>query len=110
MGSVWETCREPEAREILRYNVGNGFIIPWHRNQQTDQMLDDSVLGNEVFYHWISARDWDEEFVDLHKLELLSKEFPRICRLLIGADVRNAMVANLDCDTSLKRKLQIKQR
>ena len=68
-------------------------------------MPNDSVLGNEVFCHWISARDWDEKFIDLYKLGLLGKEFPRSCRLLIGVDVRNAMVVNPDCDISL-RKLQ----
>ena len=109
-GPMWKTKSDPSAHEVSRYNIGNGFIVPWSRNSSTDPKPRSHAVGQmEVFCHWIPSRNWDETLVSQHQSNLLSKQFLETDMLLIGADVKNRLVVNDDCHMSLNRKLKIKE-
>lgn len=109
-GPMWKTKSDPSAREVSRYNIGNGFIVPWSRNSLTDPEPRSHAVGQmEVFCHWIPSRNWDETLVSQHQLNLLSKQFLETDMLLIGAGVKNKLVVNDDCHMSLDKKLKIKE-
>jgi hypothetical protein len=109
-GPMWKTKSDPSAHEISRYNIGNGFIVPWSRNSSTDPEPCSHAVGQmEVFCHWIPSRNWDNTLVLQHQSNLLSKQFLETDMLLIGADVKNRLVVNNNCHMSLDRKLKIKE-
>lgn len=108
-GPMWKTKSDPSAREVSRYNIGNGFIVPWPRNSSDPEPRSHTVGQMEVFCHWIPSRNWGETLVSQHQSNLRSKQFLEIDMLLIGADVKNRLVVNDDCHMSLDRKLKIKE-
>jgi hypothetical protein len=90
-GPVWTTFTLPtketttinsEKQEILRFNVGLGFIIPW-RNTPNEPPPE----GDEIFSHWT-----DHEF-DLHGNQPFI--YGSTTKLLIGGGSR--LVKNDDC-------------
>jgi hypothetical protein len=109
-GPLWKTKPDEHSRNIFRYDIGSGFIVPWNRKAESDpDPCPNGEGGMEVFCHWISSRDWDDDYVEQHQTEVLSKAFLESDRLLIGAGVRDRLAVNSQCDMSMERKLKIKQ-
>jgi hypothetical protein len=62
-GPMWKSCAILDGKavpsSILRYNVGNGVIIPLGRNlSQSQHMV--RILKEEVLCHWVSDYDTNE--------------------------------------------------
>ncbi|OAF98673.1 uncharacterized protein CC84DRAFT_1264875 [Paraphaeosphaeria sporulosa] len=109
-GPLWKSKADAKSRRISRYDVGNGFVVPWDRNQEFDPLPSShGEGGTEVFCHWICTREWDDDYVEQHQKEVFSKDFFESDRLLIGASVKDRLAVNDQCAIPMARKLQIKQ-
>lgn len=109
-GPLWKSKPDANSRRVERYDIGNGFIVPWERNQAIDpHPSSNGEGGTEVFCHWISTREWDDDYVAAHQKEVFSKDFFESDRLLIGASVKDRLAVNDQCTISTARKLQMKQ-
>jgi hypothetical protein len=109
-GPLWKIKPGVNPQNISRYDIGNGFIVPWDREPESDpDPCSNSDGAMEVFCHWISSRDWDDTYVEHHQAELQNKSFFETDRLLIGASVKHPLAVNGQCNMSRERKLKIKQ-
>jgi hypothetical protein len=109
-GPVWKQKCSSESTAVSWYDIGNGFIVPWNGDNETDAALlasNEGELG--VFCHWVHSREWNDMYVELHQKNLRRKHFLESNLLLIGGSAKNGLVVKEECAMSLNRKLQIKQ-
>ena len=90
-GPMWKSLRNSQPNQILEYNIGNGAILPWRPPTQG------LCKPDEVFCHWISARNWDSNAIEIEQLALAGRYFVGDERLLIGADTSCGLRVNQNC-------------
>jgi hypothetical protein len=60
---MWKSCAlvngQADHDRILRYNVGNGAILPWN-HPSSDSHGSVSIRKDEIFCHWMSDNDRGE--------------------------------------------------
>ncbi|PSN67033.1 hypothetical protein BS50DRAFT_380456 [Corynespora cassiicola Philippines] len=109
-GPLWKSKSDMNSSKVWRYDIGNGFIVPWDRDQEIDpHPSTNGEGGTEVFCHWMPTREWDDDYVEQHQKEVFSKDFFESDRLLIGAITKDRLAVNDQCTMSMARKLQIKK-
>jgi hypothetical protein len=97
-GPMWKSCAlvngKADYDHILRYNVGNGSILPWNLpSPGSEDWI--RLRKNEVFCHWIS----DKEIAKTDSLVGSSGEpLPPDDILLIGANTK--LQYNSQCNLS----------
>lgn len=105
-GPSWKVLRNSDPERIQQYNIGNGSIVPWSHSPAQPSC---AALGaGEVYCHWISSRDWNEQLVEKNQSSLPRKHLLSTDTLLIGASIQFGLNVNQDCSSSLERLLRIK--
>lgn len=95
-GPMWESRLASDPTKIIRYNVGNGMILPWQHSTTNRKESVQEIQSNEIFCHWIS----DVESKTALYMEGPSEEtLSPVDILLIGANVQ--LGVNPDCKCPL---------
>lgn len=110
-GPMWRSTRASDPEHIYEYNIGNGSIMLWPRNDAIDPLpMRTPSNFQEVFCHWVSSRDWDSDELKSEQAGLTKQHFDGSETLLIGADVNNGLRVNDQCIPSVARLAQLKKR
>ena len=96
-----------EHGSIQQYDIGNGSIVPWSENAEHHSIYSATNLS-EVYCHWISSKDWNEQLVEANQSGLSRKYFLESDTLLIGANTEFGLNINQDCASSPERLSRMK--
>jgi hypothetical protein len=77
---LWREKATCDPEKFSAYIVGNGSIVPW---KHTD--LDPNRVNGEIFCHWISDEEWDDDSDSSISTNSVQPVFSGMERLLIGA-------------------------
>ncbi|KAL9117332.1 MAG: hypothetical protein Q9187_006132 [Circinaria calcarea] len=110
-GPMWRSTRASDPEHIYEYNIGNGSIMLWPRNEAIDPLpMRTPSNSQEVFCHWVSSRDWNSDALKSHQAGLTKRHFDGSETLLIGADGNIGLRVNDQCIPSVARLAQLKKR
>ena len=104
-GPSWKIMGEHGS--IQQYDIGNGSIVPWSENAEHHSIYSATNLS-EVYCHWISSKDWNEQLVEANQSGLSRKYFLESDTLLIGANTEFGLNINQDCSSSPERLSRMK--
>ncbi|KAE9380914.1 hypothetical protein N431DRAFT_363028 [Stipitochalara longipes BDJ] len=104
-GPSWKILGEHGT--IPRYDIGNGSIVPWSENAEYPSIYS-ATSSSEIYCHWISSKDWNEELVEANQSHLPRRYLLDSDILLIGANTEFGLNVNPGCSSSLERLSRLK--
>lgn len=104
-GPSWKIIGEHGS--IQQYDIGNGSIVPWSENAEYHSIYS-ATNPSEVYCHWISSKDWNEQLIEENQSGLPRKYFLETDTLLIGANTEFGLNINQDCTSSPERLSRMK--
>jgi hypothetical protein len=100
-GPSWKLTDGKKVGKIQSIETGNGCILPWSSPKPEDHARSFPItVGNEVYSHWISSKDWDEVAVRVGQHGAERKFFTEDSTLLIGASPYIGLAVNPSCKPS----------
>jgi len=91
-GPMWKSCVLGDEERIIRYNVGNGVVLPWNVPSPASRGAI-KVRKDEVFCHWMSDKDSREASSLANSSSLHENDI-----ILIGASFK--LHSNGECRSS----------